>query len=632
MGAGNAGRTTNNLQLNERARLWGVQTSYEDFRRRPVQVSRDAVQAVLEILDADDEGPLPSGALVIQRGRTVDLGDYAEIITEDGGSLDASAASSAELPLGYHRLVKRDGSQLSLIVGPAACVPPPASQWGWALQLYSLRSRSSWGIGDLGDLRRFGRWSAGTGAAALMLNPLHAVLPLETQQPSPYFPSSRCFRNPIYLNIEDIPRAAQLPGLARLVELGRNLNRGRLIERDDIYRLKMQALEKLWSNGPEAAFDKWLADQGEALLAYATYASLVEAHAGGPGEWPADLAAAEPAAVDKWRTTNIARIRFHAWLQWLLEQQLERASAEIGIVNDLAIGVDPDGADAWLWRDSFAEGVTVGAPPDEFNLAGQNWGLPPFDPWKLRAEGYAPFIQTIRSAMRHSAGIRIDHVMGLFRLYWIPQGSSPAEGTYVRYPYEDLLNILALESHRAGAFVVGEDLGTVEDLVREEMEERNMLSYRLLWFEEDPPEKFPELALGAVSNHDVPTIAGLWTGEDLEHVKGLGLEVNVEGIEAQLQRLRQWTGLDTDAPVDEVIEAIYDLLARAPSAVVMATLEDTLAVVDRPNLPGTTEERPNWSIPLPFPLEEICTHHGVARVAEVLSRRTTSTIRRKTSE
>lgn len=609
------------MRSNERARLWGVQTQYEDFRKRPVKVSPDVVETVLDVLGADDQGPPSSGALVIQRGGHVDLADYSEIVTEEGTSLPASAAASKELPLGYHRLLRRDGSEVSLVVSPGACMRARPSQWGWALQLYSLRSRSSWGIGDLGDLRRFGRWSAGTGAATIMLNPLHAVLPLAAQQPSPYFPSSRCFRNPIYLNIEDIPGVAQLPDLAGLVELGRNMNSASLIERDGIYRLKMRALEELWSKGPGSAFEEWLAEQGEALLAYATYASLVEAHAGGPSEWPPDLAAAEPAAVDKWRTTNIARIRFHAWLQWLLEQQLESASAEIGIVNDLAIGVDPDGADAWLWRDSFAEGVTVGAPPDEFNLAGQNWGLPPFDPWKLRAEGYAPFIQTIRSAMRHSAGIRIDHVMGLFRLYWIPQGSSPAEGTYVRYPYEDLLNILALESHRAGAFVVGEDLGTVEDLVREEMEEREMLSYRLLWFEEEPPENFPELALAAVSNHDVPTIAGLWTGADLEHLKELGLEVNVEGVEAQLQRLRQWTDLDADATVDEVIQAIYDLLAQAPSAVVMATLEDTLAVVQRPNLPGTTEERPNWSIPLPLSLEEICDDARVARVAEVLGRR-----------
>ena len=608
------------MAVNERARLWGVQTGYEDFRKQPVEVDPDTVSAILEILGADDEGPPSAGAIVVAQGDPLDLGSFREIATEDGGSLRAEGIESSDLPLGYHRLVGPGGRDLSLIVSPAACVAPPPAQWGWALQLYSLRSRSSWGMGDLSDLGRFGRWSAGAGAGAIMLNPLHAVLPVERQQPSPYFPSSRCFRNPIYLDVQAVAGAEGIRDRDRYQQRGRELDRAALIERDDIYRLKMEFLEEIWSSGPEEGFEAWLNEQGEAVLAYATYASLAEAHSGGPSEWPPGLAAAEPGALEEWRAANGERIRFHAWLQWLLDQQLQRNSKEVGIVHDLAIGVDPEGADAWLWRDSFATGVTVGAPPDEFNLAGQNWGLPPFDPWKLRAQGYAPFIETIRSAMQHSAGIRIDHVMGLFRLYWIPDGSTPAQGTYVRYPYEDLLNILALESHRAGAFVIGEDLGTVEDVVRAEMEARNMLSYRLLWFEEEPPEEFPELALAAVSNHDVPTIAGLWTGKDLEHLKSLGLEVNEEGTEAQLERLREWTGLTADASVDEVVDAIYDLLARAPSAVVMATLEDTLGVVDRPNLPGTTEERPNWSIPLPLLLEEICEDDRIRGAAAVLGR------------
>lgn len=606
------------VRSNERARLWGVQTSYENYRKQPVEVDKDVVDAVLAILGADDEGPPPAGATVVVRGESVDLSGSREVIREDGQSLPADHASVARLPFGYHRLLQADGSEMPLIVSPGACAPAIDRVWGWALQLYSLRSRSSWGMGDLGDLARFAGWSRQTGAGALMLNPLHAVLPLEAQQPSPYFPSSRCFRNPIYLNIEDVPGAELLTDRGRYVSAGAELNAGSVIDRDKIYALKMQALEKIWAAGPEPAFEGWLQGRGEAVLGYATFATLAEAHGGGTSRWPVELAGRHPGALEKWRGTHDDRIRFHAWLQWMVERQLERASAEIGIINDVAIGVDPDGADAWLWGDSFAAGATVGAPPDEFNLAGQNWGLPPFDPWKLRTQGYAPFIETLRSAMRHSAGIRIDHVMGLFRLYWIPEGSTPAAGTYVRYPYRDLLNILALESHRAGAFVVGEDLGTVEDVVREEMEARNMLSYRLLWFEEEPPERFPEVALAAVSNHDVPTIAGLWTGEDVKHLQALGLGVNMEGTDAQLDRLRAWTGLETDASIDEVIAAVYELLARAPSAVVMATLEDTLGVVERPNLPGTTDERPNWSIPLPLSLEEIRNDERVTRSAKVL--------------
>jgi 4-alpha-glucanotransferase len=608
------------MDMTELARLWGVQTSYENYRREPVEVPSEAVGAVLEIMDADASGPPPAGAEVIERGGAVDLQGVQEIVTEDGESLPPAQSSLDRLPFGYHRLLGPAGGERSLIVSPGHCVAPEGSRWGWALQLYSLRSRSSWGIGDLGDLARFSGWTARQGADAVMLNPLHAVIPLAQQQPSPYFPSSRCFRNPIYLRVEEVAGADAVSDLPGLVARGRALNDAPVIDRDAIYALKLEAFEKIWAEGTEQAFDRWLDEQGAPLLDFATYASLAEHHEGGPASWPEGLARRDPERIATWRNENGDRIRFHAWLQWLLEQQLESASERIGIINDVAIGVDPQGADAWLWSESFAKGATVGAPPDEFNLAGQNWGLPPFDPWKLRADAYAPFIATVRSAMRYGTGIRIDHVMGLFRLYWIPEGSSAAEGTYVRYPYEDLLNIVALESHRAGAIVVGEDLGTVEDLVRDEMARRNMLSYRLLWFEEDPPEDFPELALAAVSNHDVPTIAGLWTGEDIESLRELGLEVNEEGIEAQLERLRGWTGLGPDAGVQDVIDATYELLSKAPSAIVMATLEDTLAVVDRPNLPGTMDERPNWSIPLPLTLEELESDPRLSRAAAILGK------------
>ncbi len=381
----------------------------------------------------------------------------------------------------------------------------------------------------------------------------------------------------------------------------------------------MEALDLLWRQGAGDAFASWVTEQGDLLWSYATYAALAESHQGGPSRWAAPLAERDPTAIERWRRDNDDRVRFHAWVQWLVEEQLREASGHTGLVADLAIGVDPDGADAWLWRDAFATGVTVGAPPDEFNLSGQDWGLPPFDPWRLRAADYEPFIQTIRSAMRHCTGMRIDHVMGLFRLYWIPQGADPDRGTYVRYPYEDLLNIVALESHRNGAYVIGEDLGTVEDLVRDQMSTRRMLSYRLLWFEDDLPRDYPSLALAAVSNHDLPTIAGLWTGKDIEALEEAGVEVNREGTQAQLERLRGWLAVESDAPLESVIEGCHRLLAAAPSAVVLATLEDALGVIERPNIPGTTDERPNWSIPLPVTLEEIPEHPLVQRVIAALS-------------
>jgi 4-alpha-glucanotransferase len=313
-------------------------------------------------------------------------------------------------------------------------------------------------------------------------------------------------------------------------------------------------------------------------------------------------------------------VRFHQWLQWLVDRQLAAASEAAPLVHDLAVGVDPAGADAWLWQDVLALDMAVGAPPDEFNTKGQDWGLPPFDPWKLAANGYAPFITTVRSAFRNSSGMRLDHVMGLFRLFWVPRGSSPLEGTYVRYPAQDLLDIVALESHRAGARVVGEDLGTVEDEIREELAARNVLSYRLLWFEEKEPEDWPVKALGAVTTHDLPTVAGLWTGSDLDAQRRLDLAPNEEGTEAMRARLRDEAGLGDDASAEQAVVGAYSALARTPCLLLTSTLDDALAVEKRPNMPGTTDQWPNWSIPLPIPLEEIEQEAGPRRVADLLRR------------
>jgi 4-alpha-glucanotransferase len=299
------------------------------------------------------------------------------------------------------------------------------------------------------------------------------------------------------------------------------------------------------------------------------------------------------------------RIAFHRWLQRLTGDQVARAAGAAALVQDLPIGVDPAGADAWLWQDAFALDARVGAPPDEFNTLGQDWRLPPLDPWRLRAAGYEPFIRTLRAALRFGGGLRVDHVMGLFRLFWIPPGGAPGEGAYVRYPWPELLDILCLEAARNGAFVVGEDLGTVDDFMRRELAARDVLSYRLLWFEEEPPRRFPERALAAVTTHDLPTVAGLWTGADLEEQLRLGLAPNRESTAGIRARLAAWGGLAVDATPAAAVGAAHRLLAEAPSLARVAALEDALMVEERPNVPGTTDERPNWSRRLPLPLEEI---------------------------
>jgi 4-alpha-glucanotransferase len=303
------------------------------------------------------------------------------------------------------------------------------------------------------------------------------------------------------------------------------------------------------------------------------------------------------------------RVEFHAWLQWLMELQLERAAEALPLMTDLPIGVDPGGADVWADRALFATDFSVGAPPDLFNTAGQDWAQPPWNPWCLRARGYQPLVDVLRAGFAHAMGLRIDHVMGLFRLYWILSGAGA----------DDMLDILALESVRAGALVVGEDLGTVEPTVREQMAARDILSYRLLWFEDDDPSRFPERAMSAVNTHDLPTVAGLWSGADVEAQRSIGVEVNESGTAEIRERLARAAGSEDDTA--GVIVSAYSALAASPSMLVVASLEDAAEVVERPNMPGTTAERwPNWRLALPHPLEDLLASPLAQRLAAILRR------------
>jgi 4-alpha-glucanotransferase len=392
-----------------------------------------------------------------------------------------------------------------------------------------------------------------------------------------------------------------------------------LIDRDQVWTVKRAALSSLFAESADlsdlAAFEAWAAGQGDALTGFATWAALADAHGPDWRLWPLELRQHDSVAVASWRSAHADEVAFHAWLQWQIEQQLSvaaSAGSAVGsaLVTDLAIGADPGGADTWVWPSVFAEGVTVGAPPDGFSPDGQDWGLPPFDPWRLRAAGYDPFIQIVRAALSTGGGVRIDHVIGLFRSFWVPDGLSPAEGVYVRYPWEDLINIVALEAHRAGAFVIGEDLGTVEPWVRSELASRNILSYRLLCFEDDPPTSWPELALAAVSTHDLPTIEGVLTGADDDARRIVGLTVDDQASAQMRARL---------CDAGESTERIYEALAASPALLAVASLEDALGVTKRPNHPGSVNEWPNWRIPLPLALEEIETDPRVANLSRVLA-------------
>ncbi|MEX0789264.1 MAG: 4-alpha-glucanotransferase, partial [Actinomycetota bacterium] len=323
-------------------------------------------------------------------------------------------------------------------------------------------------------------------------------------------------------------------------------------------------------------------------------------------DWPEGLRHPGTPKVTEFRSEYYSRVQFHKWLQWHLEGQLALAGRHLGLVKDLPVGVDPAGADAWIWGDAFAQGFALGAPPDEFNRSGQVWGIAGFHPRRLRAAGYEPFIQMIRSALSQAGGIRIDHVMGLFRLLWIPEGCDASEGVYVRYPAHELLDIVALESQRAQAFVVGEDLGTVEPHVREEMAARSMLSYRLLIFEEGA-DTIPQDSMAAVTTHDLPTLAGVWGGGDRRAQKTLDLPPNDDGMEEMRNRLRRASGAPLEESVSRVIPAVYERLANSPARIVLATLEDAAGSTDRPNMPGISQGWPNWKIALNKTLEELKT-------------------------
>ena len=600
------------------ADAWGIEHTFIDSEGSEQEVSKDTIEALRRAFG----DPAPSERpIVLLPGEQLDTGE-GEVHLENGATLDARSADS--LPPGYHTLLEPGAEARTLMVSPGTChLPEGLHGWGWASQLYGTRSRRSWGIGDLTDLRRLAIWSRGKDAAFVLISPIVAAAPTSHQQPNPYYPASRRFGNPLYLAIEDVPGAEQVPGaVSEAARAAHTLNQGHTVDHDSVWRLKSQALETIWSSTtPSDQFDRWLQDQSASLQRFATWCVVTERHGPDWRQWPEPLRNPASQDVAAMASTERDRVRFYMWLQWCMDNQLAEAGREIAIVQDLPIGFDPGGFDAWEWQHLLALGVSVGAPPDAFNQSGQDWGTPPFVPWRLADEGFRPFIETVRANLAPGGGLRVDHVMGLWRLWCIPPGAAPAEGAYVRFPSRELLAILALESQRAQALMVGEDLGTVETGVRESLSEHDVLSYRLLWFEAESPENWPEKSMGAVTTHDLPTVAGLWDGSDLEEQRDLGLNVYEDGNDAIKGRLMAMTGLVGNENVSEATVAAYEQLTKAPSRLLVATLEDVLCARNRPNIPGASERHSNWRIALPIPLEDIESRPLVEHVADMLGRR-----------
>ncbi len=603
---------------------------YVDAFGREATVPANVRRAVLRTM-----GPLPAqrstrgGRLpepVAIHGPGDHLPAAGELVLEDGTSLGRVDRLPRDVPLGYHRLLLEQMEQLVLVPPPRCVVPGARRAWGWTVQLPATRSSASWGIGDLADLRAVASWAGDAGAAVVMVSPMGAPNPALEPEPSPYYPSTRRFRNPLLVRIEEVPgSAAPALAIAGLAAEARRLNDDPRIDRARVASLKLEALGRIWTAGaarrPDTAgpLQAFREREGTALRDWATFAVLAEQLGPGWQRWPEEHRSPRSAPVARFAAAHGDRIAFHEWLQWILDEQLRRAgSAGIALVGDLPVGFDPGGFDAWAWQHLLAAGARVGAPPDRFNPLGQDWGLPPFVPHRLRAAHLAPFIETVRAALRHAGGLRIDHVMGLFRLWWIPVGG-PGGGAYVRYPADELLAVLAIESRRAGAMIIGEDLGTVERGVRRALSRRGLLSTRLVYFERRGPGRFPHGSFAAVTTHDLPTVAGAWLGSDLDDQRAAGLDPDPRSLDALRSRLARTAGLGADAAVETAILGVHQALAASPAALVSATLEDALRVEIRPNLPGTTaRQRANWSIALPATLEALQADPFVRRLADVL--------------
>ncbi|MGE2721920.1 4-alpha-glucanotransferase [Mycolicibacterium celeriflavum] len=584
-----------------------------------------------------------------------------------GGRLvgEATFETPADLPIGYHRLELDADSQAfstPLFVSPASLQPPSGRQWGLATQLYSVRSERSWGIGDLTDLTDLAVWSAARHAAGyILVNPLHAAAPVAPMEPSPYLPTSRRFVNPIYLRVEAIPEYAYVRRRNRLRKLREGVqsraDRADQVDRDAAWKVKRSALEAVYevprSGGRELAYAAFRERDGASLDDFATWCALAERHGADWHRWPRELQHPAGEAVAAFAAENADAVDFHRWLQWQLDDQLTAAQAtalqtgmSLGIMHDLAVGVDPNGADSWALQDVLALGVTAGAPPDEFNQLGQDWSQPPWGPDQLEKLAYEPFRALVNAVLRHAGGVRIDHIIGLFRLWWIPNGAPPTEGTYVRYDHEAMIGIVALEAHRAGAVVVGEDLGTVEPWVRDYLHERGLFGTSILWFEADrdgddatggplPAERWREFCLSAVTTHDLPPTAAYLAGEHVRLRDELGLLTRpaAEELADDREQQNRWldelrrVGLLDDAErsdTAEIVAALHRYLGRTPSRLLSLSLTDAVGDMRTQNQPGTTDEYPNWRVPLAGPdgkkllLEDVFADANAERLGEVM--------------
>ena len=566
--------------------MTSIDNGYTDFYGRYREASEETKRAIADSLGPqDDERHTLAPVYVFAAGHAPDIPGI------DRGT---------QFEPGYYEH-SLDGERTTLIaVPPHAYVPQELDargEWGIAVQLYSLRSAHNWGIGDFGDLGRLADAAHASGASCVALNPLHALHLTNPRSASPYSPLSRFFLNPLYI---DVVGAAQSLGvdISDAIDLRvlDSLREPDLVDYESVTYAKLRALRRIYNalnrqGAAYARFQKFVAAGGKRLRDLAVYQALMEFFKAqnpdtwGWMQWPPQFQHPESDAVKAHAAQHAHHVEFYAFLQWLADEQLggvaQTAShMTIGLYRDLAVGVDAGSADVWMDRDAFCLGIAVGAPPDPMNEQGQNWGLPPLNPRVLRRRAYAPFIELLRANMRHSGALRIDHVMGLMRLFCIPAGMASSEGTYMHYPFEEMTGVLALESLRNRCMIVGEDLGTVPDGFRERMAQARVFSSRVLYFEDDP-QRYPKDAVASTGTHDLPPLRRYW------EKNGTLPEDADDGAVLQM-------GTDT-----------YSRLGHSPALLVLAQLEDLLLQREQVNTPGTFDEVPNWQHKIPVPLEQL---------------------------
>lgn len=699
-----AGHRGPSPELLELARLRGVDTAYKTWVGRIRSVPAPTLVDVLAALGVDAGTPQSARAalrraraaadarmlprcVVVRAGHPMRIAlprtAEAWLELEAGGRREVPAATAAadermlsgDLPLGYHTLHVREQERhesAPLISAPARINTPERRSWGFTVQLYSALSEQSWGMGDLADLACLAQWSRQRlGAGFVLVNPLHAMLPARYAGHSPYWPSSRRYPDPVHVQVEAVPEFAQLAGKERarmdsLVERGAALrasvlDEDALIDRDAVWAAKREALALLHgvrrSPHRQAAYQAFLDQEGQRLTEFATYCALAERYGPDWRRWPAALRSPRGLGVARGDTQLTSEVEFHRWLAWVTDEQLASAQRaamdagmDIGIVHDLAVGTHPDGADAWLFQEFLAQGVTVGAPPDAFTARGQNWQQPPWRPDRLAATGYAPFAELLRAVFRHAGAVRLDHVLGLFRLWWVPEGRPLSEGAYVRYDHEAMLAVLALEARRADAYVIGEDLGTVAPGVREQLAAYGVLGTSVLWLERAerdgaagplPADRWRPECLATLTTHDLPTTAARLTGGHLalRHRYGLladsldreqlAADTELAGWRAELERAGLLPGTADGTAPDvpcSLSLALHSYLASSPALLLGVWLPDTVGDLRAPNLPGTFDEHPNWRRVIadgtgrPMTLERLAAAPGPTWLARAVER------------